>query len=90
MAKPRYPINELTLEEQALLPSTVTAINKELKGKGTIAMAWFIRRYTNKVECSHIVVTGAGKTRQFKVAPTEKRNADSIAVAIHQRLYCKH
>lgn len=90
MAKPRYPITDLTLEEQALLPSTVTTINKELKGKGTIAMAWFIRRSTSSVECAYLVVSGAGKARQFMVAPSEKRNADSIAVNIHQRLYCKH
>lgn len=89
MAKPRYPTTELSLEETSLLPSTVTAINAELKGKGTIAMAWFIRCSTQQVECAHLVVTGAGKARQFKVAPKEKRQADSLAVSIHQRLYCK-
>jgi hypothetical protein len=89
MAK-RLEATPLTLEQIALLSSTVTAINAELKGKGVIAMAWFIRCYTGKPECSYLVVTGAGSKRQFKVVPQEKENADSIAVAIHRSLYCKH
>lgn len=86
----RYEQTALTLEETSLMPSMLTAINKELNGKGVIHLAWFIRCSTSKAECAYLVVTGAGKARQFKVVPQEKEKADSIAVAIHKRLYCKH